>query len=187
MPRRDVLENHPLQLLAFEDLEAILEEMVNSFPQEWKTKVAQQEWHKMAGLVREALLDAYLMGPAVENEWQARVAQEWQRIEEKCSAPVVREVRIGYLRLLDRTYGALYRHVLRRVPTAVYSASGVFQLSRLLYYRYARVRAAEKPPLQELMELLYEGTGLQIELEFSWKPLGDSLGEDSSWRRRMNE
>lgn len=187
MPRHEVLENHPLQLLAFEDLQAILEEMVGSFPQEWKTKAAQQEWRKLAGLVQEALLDAYLVGPAAENEWQARVAQEWQRIEEKCSAPVVREVRIGYLRLLDRTYGAIYRQVLRRVPTAVYSATGVFHLSRLLYYRYARVRAADKPPLQQLMELLYEGTELHMELEFTWKPIGDSLGEETPWRRRMNE
>jgi hypothetical protein len=187
MPRYDVLENHPLQLLSYEDLQAILDEMLNDFPQEWHTKVAGKEWRKLAGLVRKALEDAYLRGAAAKGDWLPRVATEWARIEEKRSARVVTEVRIGYLRLLDRTYGAIYRHVLRRVPTAVHGGTGVFHLSRLLYYRNARVSDADRPALQELMELLYEGTDLKIELEFSWKPIGDGLGEEAPWRRRMNE
>jgi hypothetical protein len=187
MPRYDALENHPLQLFSYEDLQAILDEMLNNFPQEWHTKVAEKEWRKLADMVRKALEEAYLRGPAAKDVWLPRIAAEWTRIEGKRSVRVVTEVRIGYLRLVDRLYGAIYRHVLRRVPTSVHSRAGVFHLSRLLYYRYARVRDTDKPALQELMELLYEGSGLKIELEFSWKPIGDGLGDDASWRRRMNE
>ncbi len=186
MPQVEVVEHFPLQLISYEDIQQIIDEAAD-MPLAWRTKVAAREWCKLTGHVHLALRDAYLLGVAARDKWLPRVESEWHRIEEKRSSKVVAEVRAAYVQFLDRVYGATYRHVLRRVPTAVYSSTGHFYLSRLLFYRHARVRDTEKSALQEVMELFYEGSGLRLELEFSWQPMEEHMGEDRPWRRRMNE
>ena len=187
MPRYNLVEHCPLQILSFENLQQIVSEEINTYPGEWHTKVARQAWRRIAHLVQEAMLDAFRRGAAAGAEWPQRVGEELQRVEQRHRSDVVREVHQTYIELLDRIYGAIYRHVLRNVPTAVRGGSGHFHLSRLVIYRYARLRDADKPALRELMELIYEGSGLKIEAEFSWQPLGDGLGEQDSWRRRVGE
>jgi len=192
MPRYGVLENFPLQLLSYEDLKAILAEVVPSSPRKWSTPRAEEEWGRLCGEVQEALHDAYLLGPAAKGKWLHPVADHLARIDRHYTAPEATEIRIAYLSLLDRVYGATLRHVLRRMPTALCSASGHFRVSRLLMFRYSRIRETEeKPALEELMEFLYLG-GPRFEMEWSWSPLGSEIEEEEDEevmerRRRRRE
>ncbi len=183
MPRYELMENHPLQMLSFEDLQAIVADVVETLPHEWKTKVANREWRKLVKLVGDALEDAYLLGPVAKETWLPKVAEEFRRIEEKRSPGVRREVRIAYEQLLDRIYGAILRHSLRRVSTVVCGEHGELYLSRLLVARTARLANASHPSIEELIEFIYMG-GPRFEVEFSWEPLGDGLADGRPERRR---
>jgi hypothetical protein len=186
MPKHNLLEHCPLQILSYENLRQIVSDQVNTYPGEWHTQVARREWRRVAQVAQEALLDAFRRGAAACATWLPRMAAELARIELRHRANVVKEIYQTYIELLDRIHGAIYRHILRNVPTAVHGSTGHFYISRLVIYRYPRVRDAEKPALQELMELIYEGSGLKIEAEFSWQPLGDVL-DQSRWQRRVGE
>ena len=187
MPKYDLMEHCPLQILSFENVRQIVAEEVNTFPGEWHTKVARREWRKVAFLAQDALLDAFRRGAAARDKWLTRLADEFKRIEQRHRSDVVDEIYQTYVELLDRIHGSIYRHILRHAPTAVFSSTGHLYLSRLVIYRNARLRDAEKPALQELMELVYDGSGLKIEAEFSWQPLSDGTGQEAGWRRRVGE
>jgi hypothetical protein len=186
MPQ-DLFEHCPLQILCYEDLRGILSNEINTYPGDWHTKVARQRWRRLARIVEDAMLDAFRRGRAACGTWLPRLAEELERIEARHRTDVVREIYQTYMELLDRIYGAIYRHVLHNVPTAVVGTTGRLHLSRLVIYRYARLRNADKPALQELMELVYEGTELKMEAEFSWQPLGEGLGQPDSWQRRVRK
>ncbi len=184
MPKFGVLEYFPLQILSFQDLQEVMDSVIEEYSQDWETKVAEREWRKLAGDVREALLEAFLVGPPAKQTWLAKVAQRLADNEKRRSRRALREIRVGYISLLDQIYGAIFRHVLRRVPTAVSSGSGQFYLSRISMPRYARVRATDvKPALEEVMEFIYLG-GPRIDVDFFWQPLGSSL--DVSPRRQQH-
>jgi len=177
------LEYFPLQLFSFEDLQAILDDVIANFPQEWQTKVAERQWRKLAGLVREALLDAFLVGPRAKERWLREVDEVLARNEQKRSKRALLEIRIGYIHLLDRIYGATFRHVIRRVPTAVVGGPGRYRLEILNMFRYARVRHTAKTALEQLMEFIHMG-GPRFEMRYSWQPMGEDVDmeEARQWR-----
>lgn len=185
MPKSELFENFPLQMISYDDLQQILDEADVPLPEE--AAEAAEDWGKLCGYVRQAVRDAYLLGAVARDKWLPLMDGEWRRIAEARAEGIVTELRAAYVQFLDRIYGATYRHVLRRAPTALLCSTGQFYLSRLLFYRYPRVRDAGKPPLQEVMELFYDGSELRLELEFSWKPLGEQAEGERPWRRRMNE
>lgn len=186
MPQYDLLEYCPLQMLSYEHLREIVANEIDAFKeQEWHTKVARQGWQRLAQIVQDAMLDAFRRGVAAGATWLPRAAEELERIETRHRADVVREVHQTYMELLDRIYGAIFRHILRNLPTAVLSSTGYLHLSRLVIYRYPRLRNANKPALQELMELVYEGSELKIEAEYSWQPLSDRTAQAGDWQRRV--
>jgi len=187
MSRYDLLEHCPLQILSYENLRQIVSNEIHTYPADWHTKVARQRWHRLAGMVQEALEDAFRRGAAACATWLPQVAEQLEQIAQRHRPDVVREIRQNYIELLDRIHGAIYRHVLRSAPTAIHTSTGHFYLSRLVIYRQTRVRDADKPALQEVMELVYEGSALKIEAEFSWQPLGDGLGQAGLQRRRVGE
>ncbi len=186
MPRYELMENHPLQMLSFEDLQAIVDDVVEALPHEWKAKVAAREWRKLADLARSALEDAYLIGPVAKEKWLPKIAAELRRIEDKRSPRVRREVRIAFEQLLDRIYGSVHRHSLRRAATVIGGENGQLYLTRLMAVRTARLGNANHPSIEELMEFIYMG-GPRLEIEFSWEPLGDGLGEEHPVRRRRGD
>ncbi len=185
MPRSELLENFPLQMISYADVQQILDDA--DLPLTWEDAEAQEEWARLAGCVRQAIHDAYLQGAAAQDKWLPLLEREWLRIAGTRAEGIITALRAAYVQFLDRIYGATYRHVLRRVPTALLCSTGHFYLSRLLFYRHARVRDADKPALQAVLELFYEGSELRLELEFSWKPMGEQAEGERPRRRPMNE
>ena len=185
MPKHNLLDHCPLQIISYENLDQPVANEIDTYPGEWHTKVARQEWRKLARLVQEALLDAFRRGAAAWPVWRHRVADELQRIQLRRRSDVVQEIYQTYIELLDRIYGALYRHILHNVPTSIPCGTGRLQISRVVINRYPRLRDAGKPALQELLELVYEGSALQVQAEYSWEPLGDGLDPSGRWKRRV--
>lgn len=181
MTKYSTLEWCPLQILSLEDLQVVVEEAIDSFSdREWGTKRAEREWRKLVGYVQGALDDAYMRGLAATDSWLQLVEEELQRVEDTASKRVKREVRLTYFDLLDRIYGGIFRHTLRRVPTCLPTQQGNFALGRITIFRCTRLRDTEKPALEQLLEFIYRG-GPRFELEFGWRPMGDGhlpgLGE----------
>ncbi len=175
---------------------------------------ATREWEKLAAAVREALETVFVYGPAAKKRCQEKVEAQLERcawIPEKLLAAdsgapaspalppkarpkrarltdeVRNRLRRAYFDLLDHIYGSILRHVLRHIPTAVVAGSGYFHLTRLDMFRYARVRETEdKSALGHLLDIMHEG--VKVELEYSWKPVGEGLAEAEAarpaWRRR---
>jgi hypothetical protein len=213
MVRYELLENFPLQVFSYADLQEILNEAEADLPQEWPTKAATREWQNLVKDVRQALSEVFVYGPGVKKEWRDKVQERLDEIagnpdssetpgnrppataeqprgkrkrRRRVSIEVAREMRIAYLNLLDRIYGAILRHVLRHMPTSVVAGTGYFYLSWLDMFRYTHVHATEaKSALEQLLDIMHEG--LRVGLGYSWKPLGEGLEEPDSrlvWRRR---
>ncbi len=175
----DWLEYFPEQLLTLDAMRTIFRQVRETFTWSWPNKRAEREWRRLAGMVLEALEEAFIWGAVVKGRWVGRIHDRLAALESgkgKASVRTVREVRAAYITFLDRLYGAIFRHVLAHMPTALPTEVGYFHLSQVVVFRYARLRDAEKPALEELLEFLYLG-GPRFEMVFSWQPPGGKEGE----------
>jgi len=167
-----VIEYFPLQMFTLEDLRAILDLALNPSTNSCTSERVKQEWQILAIWVREALFDAYLHGPSSLGRWVPRINQHMEELEQQCSHEEACEIHATFLCALDRVYGAIFRHVLRRMPTAINNGQGYMVLDKITFYRYARLKDTEKPALEQLMEILFRG-GPHFRLEFKWRTPGD--------------
>jgi len=179
MVRYDVIEWFPDQILSLEGLRDLLEEVTRTFAWPWSSKRAEREWRRLAEMVREAMEETFILGVEAKERWLPRIHDCLENLESKkgISERGRRDVRAAYITFLDRIYGAIFRHVLLHMPTALCTEAGHFRLNELVVFRYARLRDGEKPALEELLEFLYLG-GPRFEMLFSWKPLGGKEEEE---------
>ncbi len=180
----DLLECFPDQILPLDAVQSIFQEVLKTFTWRWPDPSAKQEWHQLVELTRKALEETFIWGEAAKDKWVSRIQGRLpvpESGEEENS--VQRAVRAAYTTFLDRIYGAIFRHVLSHMPTALFTEVGHFHLSQVVVYRYARLRDTEKSALEQLLELIYRG-GPRFEMVFSWRPLGGG-GEEQVplWRR----
>ncbi len=170
MARFGLLECFPEQILPLEAVQAIFREVIQAFAWAWPSPRAEQEWHQLAELTRKALEEVFIWGEAAKDKWVSRIQERLPALESGEEDSAQRAVRAAYITFLDRIYGAIFRHVLSHMPTALFTEVGHFHLSQVVVYRYARLRDTEKSALEQLLELIYRG-GPRFEMVFSWKPL----------------
>lgn len=163
-----VIEYFPLQMLTLEDLQAILDLAFNPSPNSCPAERVKQEWQILVNWVQEALVDAFLRGPPSLERWVPRINRHMEEIEQQCTYEETCKIQGAFLCALDRVYGAIFRHVLRRMPTAIDNGQGYLVLDKITFYRYARLKDTEKPALEQIMELLFRG-GPHFRLEFKWR------------------
>lgn len=183
MARYEMIEYFPFQILSFEELRQIVQQIRENFTWSWSNKRAEREWRRLAEMIQEALEEVFIRGRAAQDRWLSQIHDRLAALEsgkKKAAARTVRDVRAAYIALLDRLYGAIFRHVLVHMPTALFTEAGHLHLSQVVVYRYARLRDAEKSALEQLLELIYRG-GPRFEMVFSWQPLG-GRGEETPLR-----
>jgi hypothetical protein len=166
MTNFQVMDHFPLQIIAYDDLMVMVDEVTDLF-KEWTHRQAKEEWQQLAQWAKEALGEAFLQGHVSKDQWIPKVTKALDEIKENHPPEVSKEVQIAYLALLDCIYNAILRHVLRNLPTSLCCTEGTFALSQVKFWRYSRIRDTDKPALEQLMELLYQG-GPRFEMEFKW-------------------
>lgn len=171
MMRTDLLEYFPDQILPLDAVQTIFQQVFEAFTWPWPSPQAKQEWRQLAELTREALEETSIWGMAAKDKWVPRIQERLPALESEEKDSVRRAVRAAYIAFLDRLYGAIFRHVLSHLPTALYTEVGYLHLSQVVVYRYARLRDTEKSALEQLLELIYQG-GPRFEMVFSWHPPG---------------
>lgn len=185
-----LLENFPLQMCGLDDLQTIVEEAIAGCSTALRNPLAEGRWRELAGLVQDALRQVFLGGTAARQRAVEPVNAALRRLEERMAAGEISpeewaEIQCGYLELLESLHGAFFRHLLRRLPTALVGGEGHFTLDRVRFVRYSRLHDKEqgKPTLERLLEFICQG-GPQFEVEFVWEPLGKGLAERESPERR---
>lgn len=171
MSRSDLLEYFPDQILTLDEMRKIFRQVLEAFTWPWPNKEAEEEWFQLAELIRQALEEAFIWGTAAKDKWVPRIRERLPALESGEEVSARQAVRAAYIAFLDRIYGAIFRHVLSHMPTALCTEMGHFHLSQVVVYRYARLRDTEKSALEQLLEFIYRG-GPRFEMVFSWKPLG---------------
>ncbi|MGB9723814.1 MAG: hypothetical protein ACP5OO_09740 [Chloroflexia bacterium] len=174
MVQYEAMDWFPHQILTLQELQSIIQQARASLAGPWPNRRSEREWNRLAGLVQEALEEVFLWGSRAKDEHLRRVHDYFESLKggkKKASAGTLQAVRAAYVTFLDRIYGAIFRHVLLHLPTALCTEVGHFHLSQVVIFRYARLRDAEKSGLEELLEFFYLG-GPRFEMIFSWTPLG---------------
>jgi hypothetical protein len=177
MPRADMLENFPLQIIAYDDLEKIVERALKDLSRrkalDKMSRRLRGPWKSLVAKITRALQDARLYGAPAADQWIADITDELERLRNKLGPIQMRNLQAHYMDLMDTLYGALLHHILRHIPTDVIAPQGHLGMYRMGMWRYATARnTAEKGVLRQVLEMMYNG-GSQLDLEFDWKILGD--------------
>ncbi|MGC8875441.1 MAG: hypothetical protein ACP5SI_13465 [Chloroflexia bacterium] len=168
---QEVLQHFPLQLLSYKDLLVTFEEVAEGMDQRsWAAQVAEV-WPGLVEAVRHALVEVYLYGAVARARGVEAVEQLLAHLEQLLEPDAQRELRLAYVTLLDRIYGALFLQVVRHTPTATCTQEGYFSLAGLYVSRQARVPHGERSALDALLQCVEEGA-FRLEMEFQWRPLG---------------
>lgn len=178
MVRHDVIDWFPHQILTLDELQGIIQQTREAFVWPWPNKRAEREWERLADLVQEALEEVFIWGAKAKDEYLRQVHDRCEALKggKKKASTTIRAVWAAYVTFLDRIYGAIFRHVLSHLPTALCTEVGHFHLSQVVIYRYTRLRDTEKTALEQLLEFIYQG-GPRFEMVFSWQPLGGGKEE----------
>ncbi len=174
----EVLQHFPLQLLSYQDLLEAIEQAAQTILDPGSPPELAEPLRGLLAEIRGALMQVYLDGASARMRGLERVEQLLAQVETSLGPDHRRELRLAYITLLDRIYGALFLQVVRHTPTAMCTPEGHFSLGGVLLSRQARLPHGERSALETLMRLLEDGA-FRLELEYRWEPLGRPAGGEA--------
>jgi len=182
MPRGNLMEYCPMQILSYEDIA----EIVGCVNKQFKRKkvldklpdAARPAWDQVSGMILQALQDARLFGAQKAREWVTHIDSELNQWQANLGDDDYRLLRIVYMNYLDSLYGAILHHTLTHLPLSVMMPMAQLRMYRVSIWRYTMVKNTSdkdeplKGALEQVIEMMYSGGG-RFELDFEVRMLNE--------------